>query len=131
MNLSGQAVADVVEASALERSDVMVIFDDVALPIGTLRLRERGSDGGHNGLASVIECLGGNDIPRLRIGIRPGEEELSGDLVKFVLSPFDDDERPVIDAALDRVVDAARAVVNDGMANAMSRFNRPPESGAN
>ena len=126
MNLSGRAVADACEASSLRRRDVLVFLDDVALPLGTLRLRERGSDGGHNGLASVIDCLGGNDVPRLRIGIRP--DELRDDLADFVLSAFDDEELPVIDAALDDVVEATRAVLADGMAKAMSRFNRPLES---
>ena len=126
MNLSGRAVADACEASSLRRRDVLVFLDDVALPLGTLRLRERGSDGGHHGLASVIDCLGGNDVPRLRIGIRP--HELRDDLADFVLSPFDDEELPVIDAALDDVVEATRAVLTDGMAKAMSRFNRPLES---
>ena len=123
MNLSGQAVADVVEHQSLGRQDVLVYFDDVALPLGTLRLRERGSDGGHNGLASIIEALGGTDVPRLRIGIRP-ENAPDEDLVDFVLSRFDDNELPAIAAALDRAVDATRAVLSDGMAKAMSRFNR-------
>lgn len=126
MNLSGRAVADTVEAKSLRRCDVLVCLDDVALPLGTLRLREAGSDGGHNGLASVIDCLGGNDVARLRIGIRP--DEVRDDLADFVLSPFDDEELPVIDAAVDCVVEATRAVLADGMAKAMSRFNRPFES---
>jgi len=125
MNLSGRAVADACEAQSLGRRDVLVCLDDVALPLGTLRLREAGSDGGHNGLASVIDCLGGNDVARLRIGIHP--DELRGDLADFVLSPFDDEELPVIDAAIDSVVEASRAVLTDGMAKAMSRFNRPLE----
>lgn len=123
MNLSGRAVAEVVERESIERGDVLVYFDDVALPLGTLRLRERGSDGGHNGLASVIDALGSTDVPRLRIGIRP-ENEPDEDLVDFVLSRFDDDELPAVDAALDRAVDATRAVLSEGMAKAMSRFNR-------
>lgn len=126
MNLSGRAVADTVEAKSLRRCDVLVCLDDVALPLGTLRLRERGSDGGHNGLASVIDCLGGNDVPRLRIGIRP--DELRDGLSDFVLSSFDDEEIPVIEAAIDHVVEATRAVLTDGMVKAMSRFNRPLES---
>ena len=123
MNLSGRAVADACEARSLSRRDVLVCVDDVALPLGTLRLREAGSAGGHNGLASVIDCLGGNDVARLRIGIRP--ENLRGDLADFVLSPFNDEELPVIDAAIDRVVAATRAVLADGMSKAMSRFNGP------
>jgi len=122
MNLSGRAVADAVQAKSLRRQDLLVYLDDVALPLGTLRLRERGTDGGHNGLASVIECLGGNDVPRLRIGIRPAT--VPDDLADFVLSRFDDVEIPAIDAALDHAVDATRSVLTDGMAKAMSRFNR-------
>jgi PTH1 family peptidyl-tRNA hydrolase len=129
MNLSGPAVASAAKARSIPSEEVLVYFDDVALPLGTLRLRERGSDGGHNGLASVIESLGGGDVPRLRIGI--GSEDAPEDLAEFVLSPFDADELPVIDAALDRVVEATRAVLTDGMGKAMSRYNRfrrPPES---
>ena len=114
-------MADACEARSLSRRDVLVCVDDVALPLGTLRLREAGSAGGHNGLASVIDCLGGNDVARLRIGIRP--DDLRGDLADFVLSPFDDEELPVIDAAIDRVVAATRAVLADGMSKAMSCFN--------
>lgn len=125
MNLSGRAVAAAVEARGLDRRDVMVIVDDVWLPLGTLRLRERGSAGGHNGLASVIDALGGSDVPRLRIGIRP--ERASGDLADFVLSPFDESEHRVVDAALARAVEATRAVLTDGMVKAMSRFNRPAD----
>lgn len=126
MNLSGRAVADTVEAKSIGRGEVMVVFDDVWLPLGTLRLRERGSDGGHNGLASVIDALGGQDVPRLRIGIRP--ERVVDDLADFVLASFDENELPVVDAAIDRAVEATRAVLTDGMERAMSRFNRPLES---
>jgi PTH1 family peptidyl-tRNA hydrolase len=126
MNLSGRAVAGAVDAKSIRRSDVMVVFDDVWLPLGTLRLRERGSDGGHNGLASVIDALGGKDVPRLRIGIRP-EREVDK-LADFVLAAFDESELPVIDAALDQAVEATRAVLTEGMERAMSRFNRPLES---
>ena len=126
MNLSGRAVAEAVEAKSIGRSEVMVVFDDVWLPLGTLRLRQRGSDGGHNGLASVIDALGGKDVPRLRIGIRP--ERVVDNLTDFVLAPFDGNELPAVDAALDHVVEATRAVLTDGMERAMSRFNRPLES---
>lgn len=126
MNLSGRAVADAVDAKSIDRSEVMVVFDDVWLPLGTLRLRERGSDGGHNGLASVIDALGSKDVPRLRIGIRPeGDIE---NLADFVLASFDDNELPVVDAAVDQAVEATRVVLRDGMERAMARFNRPLES---
>jgi len=127
MNLSGGPVAKVVDARELDCRDVLIFMDDVAIPLGTLRLRERGSAGGHNGLASVIEALGENGIPRVRIGV--GSEEAPSDLADFVLAPFEAEERPVVDRTLDRVVEATRAILTEGMGKAMSRFNRPPESG--
>ncbi|MGH9388146.1 MAG: aminoacyl-tRNA hydrolase, partial [Vicinamibacteria bacterium] len=71
MNLSGEPVSEWARAHSIERTDVLVYLDDVALPLGRVRLRERGTDGGHNGLASVLGSLGGTDVPRVRIGIRP------------------------------------------------------------
>jgi PTH1 family peptidyl-tRNA hydrolase len=126
MNLSGGPVADLVKERSYERREVMIILDDVAIPLGTLRLRERGSDGGHNGLASVLKALGGNDVARLRIGV--GIEETPADLAEWVTSSFEASERPVIEGALDRVVDAAKAVLNEGMMKAMSRYNQPLEA---
>ena len=126
MNLSGGPVADLVKERSYERREVMIILDDVAIPLGTLRLRERGSDGGHNGLASVLKALGGNDVARLRIGV--GIEETPADLAEWVTSSFEASERPVIEGALDRVVDAAKAVLKEGMMKAMSRYNQPLEA---
>lgn len=123
MNLSGGPTAELVRERSYERSDVLIVLDDVAIPIGTMRLRERGSDGGHNGLASVIEALGGKDVPRLRIGV--GIEDAPADLAGWVTSRFDASERPVIDRTLDRVVDAVKAVANEGLNKAMSRYNQP------
>ncbi|MGH9337712.1 MAG: aminoacyl-tRNA hydrolase, partial [Vicinamibacteria bacterium] len=106
MNLSGGPVAAWVRTSGIERTEVLVYLDDVALPMGSLRLRERGTDGGHRGLASLLEALGGTDVPRVRIGIRPREES-PGDarqegLADFVLSPFTAEERRLMDEVLDR-----------------------------
>ena len=129
MNLSGGPVADLVKERSYERREVMIILDDVAIPLGTMRLRERGSDGGHNGLASVIQALGGNDVVRLRIG--GGTEEVPADLAEWVTSSFEASEQPVIDRALDRVVDAAKAVLTEGMMKAMSRYNQPLEAQPN
>lgn len=126
MNLSGAPVAEWARAHAAKRTEILVYFDDIALPLGTLRLRARGTHGGHRGLASVLGALGGVDVPRCRIGIRPGDETASaGDLVDFVLASFDDDERKQIDEVLERVVSATRMVLAEGIANAMSRYNRP------
>ena len=127
MNLSGGPVARVVKERGLSRRDVLVYLDDVAIPLGTIRLRERGSAGGHNGLQSVLEALGGDDVPRVRIGV--GVEETPSDLAAFVLAPFDPEERPIVERTLDRVVLATRAILTEGMVKAMSRFNRPSEPG--
>ncbi len=127
MNLSGGPVSEWVRARSIDRSDVLVYLDDVALPIGSLRLRERGTDGGHRGLASILESLGGTDVPRVRIGIRPrtpeGVEGNSAELADFVLSPFSAEERPLVDDVLSRVVLATRTILAEGMGKAMSLNN--------
>jgi PTH1 family peptidyl-tRNA hydrolase len=127
MNLSGEPVSEWVRAHSLQRADVLVYLDDVALPLGKLRLRERGTDGGHRGLASVLASLGGTDVPRVRIGIRPqsadGEESLVGELADFVLAPFTPEERPLVDDVLARVVAATRTILAEGMGKAMSLYN--------
>ena len=138
MNLSGEPVSEWARAHSIERTEVLVYLDDVALPLGSLRLRERGTDGGHNGLASVLESLGGTDVPRVRIGIRPrapeGSEEKDGhelraeELRDFVLAPFTAEERPKVDDILSRVVSATRMILSEGggMRKAMSLYNAAP-----
>ncbi len=138
MNLSGAPVSEWARAHSIERTDVLVYLDDVALPLGRLRLRERGTDGGHNGLASVLQSLGGTDVARVRIGIRPqgpqgpqGEDENDSrveDLRDFVLAPFTSEERPLVDEVLSRVVAATRTILSEGggMTKAMSLYNAAP-----
>lgn len=138
MNLSGGPVSEWARAHSIDRTDVLVYLDDVALPLGKIRLRERGSDGGHRGLASVISSLGGTDIPRVRIGIRPlalteptavekPETEVDH-LEDFVLAPFAADERPLVEEVLSRVVSATRMILDEagGMKKAMSLYNAAP-----
>src|SRR6185295_8359086 len=100
---------------------VIVISDDLALPFGAIRLRERGSAGGHNGLKSIIGALGTNEFIRLRIGIQP-EHPLS-DARKFVLSEFSGTEKEKLDEVLDRAAEALQSVLRDGVTKAMSLFN--------
>ena len=121
MNLSGSAVAELVAETGLTRREAIVYYDDVALPLGTVRIRERGSDGGHRGLASILEALDGQDVPRVRIGIRLRTEP--EDLAHFVLERFDDEERQTVDDVMHRVVEATRSMLRDGMNKAMSQFN--------
>jgi len=129
MNLSGEPVAEWARAHSIERTDVLVYLDDVALPLGRLRLRERGTDGGHNGLASVLSSLGGTDVPRVRIGIRPAAPRGQENLADFVLAPFAAEERPLVEDVLSRVVAATRMILSagpGGMVKAMSIYNAAP-----
>lgn len=121
MNLSGFAVSRLRQFYQIEPADILVIIDDAALPLGRLRARRGGSEGGHNGLRSVIEQLGTTQVPRLRIGVGRGDERR--DLGDHVLSKFDPDERDIIEAATLRAADAAEMFVTDGIERVMSVFN--------
>jgi PTH1 family peptidyl-tRNA hydrolase len=105
-------------------TDLLVVVDDVALPVGALRLRARGSHGGHNGLRSIEHALGTREYARLRIGIKPVETERAiGDLADFVLSPFGTHERALVLALLPTCADAVALWLSDGIGQAMNRFN--------
>jgi len=120
MNNSGQAVRAVADYYRLDPHDVLVVVDEVQLPLGRIRVRRSGSAGGHNGLKSVIEHLGA-EFPRLRIGVDRGDRRW--DLADRVLSRFLPAEREVVDQAIARAADAADTFVNDGLEPAMNRFN--------
>jgi PTH1 family peptidyl-tRNA hydrolase len=120
MNLSGSAVGKLAAFYHLARPNVMVVYDDLDLPLGKIRLRASGSSGGHHGMESVIHHLGGTDIPRLRIGIgRPDPTQDIG----HVLGNFHDDEMSVLDDVLQRAENALRVWVRDGIVKAMNEFN--------
>jgi PTH1 family peptidyl-tRNA hydrolase len=122
MNLSGGAIAELARYFRIDVPDLLVIADDVNLPLGRLRARARGSAGGNNGLASVIRSLGTQEFARLRIGI--GRGDARRDLADHVLSRFDPDERPVIEAAIERAADAVEDFIRDGIESPMNKFNR-------
>ena len=123
MNLSGEAVACLIAKfdSPDAGKSLIIIGDDLALPFGTIRLRARGSAGGHNGLRSIIAALGTNEFIRLRIGIQP--EHPVSDAKRFVLDEFPKAERPAVEEILERGAEAVCAVLRDGMAKAMSMYN--------
>jgi PTH1 family peptidyl-tRNA hydrolase len=121
MNSSGLAVRHAVDYYGIALPNTLIIFDDFQLPLGRLRLRSRGSDGGHNGMASVIQHLGTQAVPRLRFGI--GSEFVKGEMVNHVLSSFAKAEQELLPALYDRAADAANCFVNDGIQQAMNRFN--------
>ncbi len=122
MNLSGTAVAPLLSASGLDLDELLVVADDLDLPLGVIRLRPKGSAGGHRGLASVISSLGSSNFPRLRLGI--GRPPAGCDVVSYVLSPFAPEERPIFEKVLDRAAAAVQSWVAEGIAAAMNKFNR-------
>jgi PTH1 family peptidyl-tRNA hydrolase len=122
MNLSGESVACLAKKRELKiSSEMIVVSDDLALPFGTLRLRARGSAGGHNGLKSIISALKTEEFIRLRIGIQPAHP--LSDARSFVLERFAQAQRDEVGKVLERARDAIRAVVRDGIDKAMSVFN--------
>jgi PTH1 family peptidyl-tRNA hydrolase len=123
MNLSGEAVACFVAKQKLSTTNesLLVISDDLALPFGTIRIRPRGSAGGHNGLKSIIGALGSDDFIRLRMGIQP--EHPINDARRFVLDPFPKSVRSKLEEILDLSAEAVRTVLKDGVLKAMSEYN--------
>ena len=123
MNLSGVAVADLARYFRIAVADVLVVADDASLPLGRLRARAQGSDGGHRGLRSIIERLGTEEFARLRVGVGRGDPRR--DLADHVLARFDPDERTPAETAVLRAADAAEMFVTLGIAAMMNQFNRP------
>jgi len=121
MNLSGESVAGLSNFYKVEPADVLVVVDEVALPLGRLRARREGSAGGHNGLKSIIQYLGTPAFPRLRIGV--GRGDTRRELVDHVLGRFAPDERDEVEAAVLRAAEAAETFVSDGIERVMSVFN--------
>jgi PTH1 family peptidyl-tRNA hydrolase len=127
MNLSGDAVAAIARYFKLEPSDVIVILDDVALPVGRVRLRLKGSAGGQNGLANILERLGTREVPRIRLGVGASKP---GGMVGHVLSRFPKDQLPLMEEAYLRAAEAVECAVEDSFENAMNRYNvseEPPK----
>jgi PTH1 family peptidyl-tRNA hydrolase len=121
MNVSGRSVRSLVDFYQLELSKLLVICDDIALPLGRLRLRRSGSSGGQKGLESVLRQLGSQDVARLRIGVDAPPPQM--DTADYVLGKFSTAELTVLEGVLARAADAAEAWVNDGITAAMNRFN--------
>lgn len=129
MNGSGEAAVKLLFDNGIAPSEMLVLVDDFALPLGGLRFRAGGSDGGHNGLASIIESIGTDKFPRLRMGI--GLVDKSTDIVDYVLSKFTAVERKSADRMLDRATEAVLFAIDHRLDKAMSKYNynpAPPES---
>jgi len=122
MNDSGRAVQGLVTKLAIPLEELFVICDDLNLPLGQMRLRRKGSCGGHKGLASIARALASEEFPRLRLGIGAPQ----GDTVEFVLSEFSAGEREPAGEAIAQAADAVRSWATEGIEEAMNRFNRRP-----
>jgi len=122
MNLSGLAVRELVSRAECEPSDMIVVCDDVALPWGMIRVRERGTAGGHNGLKSVIGALGTTEFVRVRLGVKP--EEMRGDLKEYVLRQIRRDEEDLVAEEIEQGAEAVKVILAEGTQSAMNRFNR-------
>jgi len=121
MNRSGDAVRPIANYNNVDPGDILVIYDDLHLDVGQIRLRPGGSSGGHNGIASVCNQLGTTDIPRLRIGI--GSDFPPGRQSEYVLSRFTPQQNAVMEDTIIKACNAALAVITDGVDEAMNRFN--------
>ena len=127
VNLSGKSVAGLVRKHNIPLSDLLIIYDDLDLPLGKIRLRQSGSSGGHKGINSIIFALGSEDFPRIRVGIgRPQAEEQSmseDTIVNYVLSDFSPQEEAIIKSVIARVAEAIDCFLTQGIEAAMSKFN--------
>ncbi|HVR44188.1 MAG TPA: aminoacyl-tRNA hydrolase [Thermoanaerobaculia bacterium] len=127
MNLSGKAVSSLVRAHLDSLEDLLVVYDEIDLPLGRLRLRERGSAGTHNGMDSIVESLDTGHFPRLRFGIRGSTYSKSVDLARYVLEDFEPEEEPIVEEGVAKACDAILLFARGDLRRAMNTFNREPE----
>jgi PTH1 family peptidyl-tRNA hydrolase len=127
MNLSGMSVLELARKYEIQpQQDLIVIYDELDLPLGMIRIRARGSSAGHNGMQSIINALQTEEIARIRIGIAPDDPRKGG--AKYILSPFRKSMLKPLDEALELASQAVNVIVNEGIAVAMNRFNRKNKS---
>ena len=121
MNLSGKAIKYWLEKENIPRENLLVVTDDLNIPFGTIRIKPRGTDGGHNGLKSIQQLLGNSDYPRFRFGI--SDEFKKGQQISYVLGEWGDDEKAKLPERLDKAVEAIKSFTLAGLADTMSSFN--------
>jgi len=128
MNLSGLAVRELAAEHQVDaKKDLIVIYDELDLPLGAIRIRQRGSSAGHNGMESILGALGTDEFLRIRLGIAPERKVTDG--VKYVLTPFRKAQGKIVDEVLDTAAQAVEVILKEGPAAAMNRFNRKNETG--
>lgn len=122
MNLSGESIRALVDFYKVDPKEIIIIYDDVHLDLGQLRIRKSGSAGGHNGIKNIITHLGTEEFPRIRIGV--GEKPKEWDLVDYVMSKFTDAENKIVREALEQASDAVGTIISAGLGEAMNIYNR-------
>lgn len=123
MNLSGESIRELVDYYKIdEQEELIVIYDDISLDVGQLRIRKKGSAGGHNGIKSIIQHLGGDVFKRIKVGV--GEKPKGYDLADYVLGHFSKEERKIINESAERAIDAIKVMMDEGVEAAMNLYNK-------
>ena len=125
MNLSGESVRELSDFYKVPAENIIIIYDDISLDVGQLRVRPKGSAGGHNGIKSIINHLGTQEFPRIRVGV--GNKPEGWDLADYVLGRFPKEEEPIVRLALGRASDACTDLILRGMQYTMNQYNRKVE----
>jgi len=121
MNLSGEAVLEVINFYKEELNKLIIVFDDIDLPVGAIRIKERGSAGTHNGVKSLVHELGSKEFKRIKVGI--GSPNKNIDLISHVLGKFSSDEFSEIENSIEKAVNAIEIIIKDGVSKAMNEYN--------
>ncbi len=121
MNLSGDSVKDILSFYKLTNEDIVIVYDDISLDVGKIRVRSKGSAGGHNGIKNIINKIGTENFKRVRVGV--GEKPEKWDLADYVLSRFTKDEDKAIIEAIEKSTEAVEIIVKDGIDKAMNKYN--------
>ncbi|MCM2314191.1 MAG: aminoacyl-tRNA hydrolase [Thermoanaerobaculia bacterium] len=126
MNLSGSAVSKLVSAHLESLDDLVVVYDDIDLPVGRLRIRQGGSAGTHNGMKSIVASLASEKFARVRVGVKGEDYATARDLADYVLDDFPPEDEPKVEGAIARAVDALAVITRGDLARAMNQFNKDP-----
>ncbi|HEK4703182.1 TPA: aminoacyl-tRNA hydrolase [Clostridioides difficile] len=121
MNLSGETLIDIYKYYKIDLSNIVVVYDDIDLEVGKIRIRKKGSGGTHNGMKSITKCLGSNDFPRVRVGV--SKPEVGQDLADFVLSRFRKEESDNINEALEKATYAIDSIIRENIDMSMNKYN--------
>jgi peptidyl-tRNA hydrolase, PTH1 family len=129
MNLSGLSVRELVDKTSIDpQKDLVVMYDELDLPLGMIRIRERGSSAGHNGMQSIIDALQTEEIGRIRVGVAPDDPGKGG--ANYILTQFRKSKLPAVDEVLDLAAEAVKVILSEGIKTAMNRFNRKNSEGS-